>query len=679
MKIITKAIIVLLVMGTVPSWFANAGTVQDCEEAERQVATLIEGYKKLYEGVDPQQGWFYHDRLLALFEGAAPKDIAKLFRKLSQEDVEKLAKLVEAGIIELSPKNLRLLRDLRDALGDTEGIFWQKKEEGEKNTRRDRIVRTLQQSKDRLGELDGNNRSEMPDHAIRALDETEANLVKAAAQKRDNEGNRYPGSGWWKQLIFPLYPRIVAIRDFLDVQRNNLHVTTAADSEVSEVALKKAKELGLTPQEVSELRWLLARSIDESRSTTQAINQALGRDSHTPDVVPSPEMDPYAVYRNIKHIDLAEQRARAQRHAERDLDRMEATVNAALDRQGKPGMGIAGYTAQGRQIRHDEAARKINERANDVAQALAVETGEKIPLRYSWTDIEYTWTTETTTSTDANGNTTTSSHMVAHPYPVTRNGSTVHNVTYDEIVSGNIDTHPPQGNLTNGNEVENLRQRILGQSEPIRRKEHALHQQYQTGEELLLTSIQSQVEVLKSDPSKRQKLAELQASRDSLANNLSKLDKYRSQSRDDVSGQWKGDDYNDFILRNGMLAERYRNLVRYYDIYMEQLRRGETSLTLPQLHTDFPDELAALKTRYDNANAIKFTAAAAALAASVFGAVADKKGWWPFEDDDSKWLREARERIHVAQGIDPEDIPRLSAEMEAIKGLLDWAPDPERK
>ncbi len=644
-----------------------------CNVVSRAVYNLIAGRERYQGDLDRESEWFYPGRLKEMVSSTDPKDLWKVFSEVSPEDLIELYHAMEGGYLKIfDDKNAEGRRPTKAeeqfiwdlytfGIQDTDHGLWVG------NTMQARAV-AIQEKLNQIYPEKGYDAGmeKASDDAIKAVNNTEKNLLTRAVTTKDPQsGEKLPGTGWWKQLFFPLNPRMKKVKAVNDTLRDELQHAQAVDEVILIATLQRAKELGLTPEQIQGMRWLIAQTAGQTAQVREKIAKIFGLELSHRDGEPVTALDPYAIYERAKDFDEKRDTREYQIHGERELDRMEATINQARKKLGQGSRPMSDFFDKELQIRHIEMDRRTPEARDAHNETLHRNSSEHFVKHYEWTEIE-TYT-ETETVSDGNGGTTT--QVVMKTRTVTKSGSTDHYPTYSEILSGEIDTSAPQGSLTNPGSVRAAAQDILERSAPTRKIEQPYWYSVHNIESGLLNHIENHASTLEGgDKTIKPAIQELEAWRKDLEKELPGLKKYAESSEKVAMGRWNGEDFQDFQDRTRRLIQRYQTVMRYLDIYTEQLRRKEAVLTLPYVNPEYPEQFSVLEKKHFNATVIKTLGALGILGGIGGGVYAYNQGAWPFNQgdggDDDEEKKRRRRWAESEEGYSQATPPSLDRQKE---------------
>ena len=581
--------------------------------------------------------------------GLNPDIVHDLFSELNPDLFEEVFHAVMAGYVRnadgspVSPMQERFLIDLHDFVIDTRGAPW-KHEDKER-----RLVEILES----LDEIDRRNTGQSPlpeDIGLRteaAIDTNETAVVnrgvhETSRRKKDEVRPKYePLFKWagirWDPLvrfIFAVYPRVKSVVDFTGEIRSRMQHAFLVDHVVIDMALKRKEELEFTPQELTALKFLLASTGTQVADARADISEVFGQELSATNPIDPAKVNYYDFANRAGKYQSANEYLRDQLAGEGDLDRAHTIINQARKRKGLEPRGVDDYAHDELRFRHMQYDREAGTTERRHGAALARPSSVNYDVHYEWEVHykEYRNVTKTRRGEDGKGGTRTETYTeveVVRTWVETIRGTVQRTPDYRSILRNDFDTSPgdtyvPErfaiGGRINGTEISSrttgtsgLRE-IEKATELVRERETPYWDHLAASQKSLYDWVAEHQSIYaEKDAAERGdfivgRLKEVTAARQELIQRRDQYLPYTKWGQTEVLSQWSHDVYSEFSARNDTLLARYQNLIKYYDIYEEQLRRGGDhgrQIVIEYRKPDYSEPLSVMHRRMVRDNWIK--------------------------------------------------------------------------
>jgi len=615
--------------------------------------TLVQG---VYQDIEAETQWIYWDRLGPIFRGLPPSNINRVFDSMSEQQFLSVYYANLRGDLRINGNPLttmqeRFLQDLYDfGIVDAKSVFW-------KETDPERRLVAIRQA---LDEIDTRNGTVVRLEDIGDRTETAVGLAEQAlvtrgrhdtTRRQKDEPPRPSYSPMYRKFgitwdplvrfIWSVYPRVNRGIAFTAQVRSRMQHAFLIDHVVIDAAIERGKELPFSQAELVALNYLLANTGTQIADAREDFKRVLGREPTVRDPITPNDINYYTISNNIEQTYNAHaEYVRDQKAGEDDLDRMHAVINAARSRLGLPPRRPDDYWPNELRFRHMQYDREVGTTERHHHRALDRATQVSYTVNYSWT-VTYEKYENKEVGKDENGKAKYEDVLVktwteTFSSRVSRTPS-YRNILINEYDQSPGDTEAPFRGLKTYGTISDIKttgtvglREIESATQGVRQSETAIWNSLVHYQHLLYQHIKNHnalIERAKTEGTAiNPLLAELQQSRADLEKIVTEFDAYRGWSASQVRSQWKNDVLQDFHARNDRLAARYRNLIKFYDIYEEQLRSWKTKAQGTQLEIlystpNFRADLEVMRKRMIRNLIIKWTTSVGIAAATIGGVI----------------------------------------------------------
>lgn len=612
-------------------------------------ASLFDPIQEVYRDVEHQTQWIYHKRLATMFQGMDPNTVHSLFTEIGESDFNDVFHAAMSGYVRnsdgtpLNEMQTRFLIDLHDFVIDSQGVFWKSKEKEQ----------LLVAIREELNAIDRRNTGEavrledIGDHTENAMVKAEEAVLTRGVHDTSfgKKGELRPkytpmykwGISWDPviRFIWSVYPRVAKVIDFMAQIRVRMQHAFQIDRVVIDAGLQRADDLHFNNDELVRLKYLLANTGTQIADARKDIQDLFGHELSATNPLKPNDIHYYRLAKNADNYEAGKEYVRDQIAGESDLDRMREVIDSARERKKLPKSTPEDFVDNELRFRHMQYDREAGTTQRRHHAALSRDTSVNFTVNYSWT-VLYTETiteTKTRTVSDGNGGTKTETYTESRTGAIwteSFNDSVTRVPSYRHVLTNSYDTspgptHAPYRSGPSGGSVSGMvmssgttstpgLDQIIHDTQPLRLRETPYWNFLQQKQDELYAMIENHADLFKIEKEKDRDAAfserkqALLAKKEELKLQLGNFTPYTQWRSNQVQKQWHNDVFRDFQLRNDTLVARYENLIKFYDIYEEQVNRREKYT--PQLRIEYrapnyTEPLAIMKKRMERDNWIK--------------------------------------------------------------------------